>query len=132
MCLLISRKVILRELIDLDHRFGQRIIKAPQSRDHLEKRPCECAVNLLEGDASRVIDHEHGSVAQEPGTERYSARIGRRITCSDELYALEFHPRQISRPPEATVLDHLAHEGDDPLRAVRILGRQVDLVAKDD
>ena len=64
--------------------------------------------------------------------ERFPAWIRRRITGAHKLNAFKLHPGLIGGAVEAAVLHHLAKERDDPLRAVFVHVRQVDLITEED
>ena len=71
-------------------------------------------------------------MAQEAVGEGLPARIRGRIAGADELNPLESNPLLIRGAVEPAVLEHLAQERDDALRAVLVHVGQVDLVAEED
>ena len=99
---------------------------------HLEHGAIKGAVDLLERELARVVDVDEGHVAQEAVREGLAARVRGRVARAHELDALEAHPRVVGGAVEAAVLQALAQEGEDALRAVLVLVGQVDLVAEDD
>ncbi len=129
--LLVDREALLGEQIELDHGGRERLGVHTQARYDAQHGPVERAVDLLERDLARVVDVDERHVAQEAVRERLAARVRGRVARAHELDALEAHPGLVGRAVEAVVLDALADEGDDALRAVLVLVGKVYLVAED-
>mmetsp|Transcript_13007 Transcript_13007/g.35949 ORF Transcript_13007/g.35949 Transcript_13007/m.35949 type:complete len:303 (+) Transcript_13007:343-1251(+) len=60
-----------------------------------------------------------------------SSSISWRVARTQELHALQADPLSVSRSEETTCFCHLSNPHDDALRAVLVLLRQVDLIAKE-
>jgi hypothetical protein len=60
-----------------------------------------------------------------------SARVSRRVASADKLDAFIFDPHLVRGTEEASMLHHLAQEGDNSLCAIAIHIRQVDLITEE-
>src|SRR5258708_10661059 len=120
----------LRSQVEVHHGIGKGVGVCTEIGDDLEHGTRVCAINLLQRNLSRVVDHDKWGMAQETMTERDTARICGRIASAYKLNTLQLDPGHVGSSPEATGLDELTNERYDSLSSVFIGGWKVDLVTE--
>ena len=78
-----------------------------------------------------IVYHEQWRVTKHAQREGNAARVRRRIASAHELNAFDRYPSMVGCPPKSVALYDLANKHVHPLRAVRVVGRKIDFVAKD-
>jgi hypothetical protein len=123
--------VLLRYEIESDHSICQRLCVRSHGWNHFQKYSVVCAVNLFQGNLSRIIDNDEGGVMKETIAERYTSRISGRVTSTHKLNALQLDPGLVTSTPVTSAFNKLTQEEDDSLSAVFVLSGEVDFVAED-
>jgi hypothetical protein len=114
-----------------DRSICQRLCVRSQGWNHFQKCSVVCAVNLFQGNLSRIINHDEGGVTTETMAERYTSGISGRVASTHKLNALQLDPGLVTSTPVTSAFDKLTQEGDDSLSAVFVLSGEVDFVAGD-
>jgi flagellin-specific chaperone FliS len=123
---LINSKDVVKNIIEENKLHVQL-----ESWNHFQKCSVVHAINLFQGNLSRIIGHDKGGVTTETMAERYTYGISGRVASTNKLNVLQLDPGHVTSTPVTSAFDKLTQEGDDSLSAIFVLSGEVDFVAED-